>query len=701
MPTIDDLKKIRKEKLEALQKQGIDPYPATVKREQTIVQARDMDGKSVAVVGRVTAIRGHGKIVFADVADGTGKMQIIWKQDELSSKEFSLVEFLDIGDFVETGGTVGKTQSGEISVFAKQLRIIAKSLRPLPEQWYGFKDIEERYRQRYVDLIVNPAVREIFVTRTKVVQFLRAFLDRDGFLEVETPVLQPIYGGASAKPFVTHHNALDVDLYLRISDELYLKRLIAGGFEKVYEMSKDFRNEGIDRQHNPEFTMLEFYWAYADYEKLMQYTEKMISELVKTVKCSLKITYQGTELDFTPPWPRKSYHDVIKEFTGVDIDVANDEKKLLAAIKEKKIQLDLNGVIGYGALLDTLYKTAARPHLTGPMFLTDRPTAFVALAKRLPADPSKTASFQLLVAGKEILNAYNELNDPIDQEARWRESEGLGQKGQSEHEVVDRDYIRALEYGMPPTAGWGMGIDRLVSLLTDQPNLKDVILFPTLKPENDTPIKRSPEGNKIATKLPELGLGRKQAQELVDKYLKDPINRMHSRESEVIMRAIAKRFGEDEEKWGIIGYLHDIDWELTKDDTKKHCIKTAEILHEAGGTDFLIETIQSHGYGQGFGDEYYGPPEFKGKKRTSTIQHALAAAETLTGLIIATALIQPDKKLASIKPDSLKKKFKNLKFAAGCNRNIILECENIGIPIDDFLSLGLHAIQEIHEELGF
>lgn len=490
MATIDELKKVRLEKLEKLRKAGVDPYPATVKREQTIAQILSMKGKQVAVCGRVMGLRGHGKIVFADVVDGSGKIQVVFKQDILDTSSFNLLVLLDIGDFIETEGKVDTTQAGQISIFATRAQIITKAIRPLPSEWHGLKDVEERYRQRYVDLLVNPGVREIFVTRAKVVQFLRNFLDRDGFLEVETPVLQPIYGGASAKPFVTHHNALDADLYLRISDELYLKRLIVAGFEKVYEMSKDFRNEGIDHQHNPEFTMLEFYWAYADYDMLMTYTEKMLADLVKEVTGSMKVIYDGQEIDFTPPWPRKTYRDVVLEFSGVDINIANDEKKLMAVIKEKKIALDLSGVVGFGALLDTLYKATARPHLTGPMFLTDRPTAFVALAKRIPDDPTKTASFQLLIAGKEVLNAYNELNDPQDQEARWRESEELGAKGQSEHENVDADYIRALEYGMPPTAGWGMGIDRLVSILTNQVSLKEVILFPTLRPEKDGETKK-------------------------------------------------------------------------------------------------------------------------------------------------------------------------------------------------------------------
>lgn len=483
MATIDELKKIRAQKLAALKTKGIDPYPADVIRKQTVVKARAMSGKEVAVAGRIMGLRGHGKIYFLDLVDGTGKIQVVVKSDACDQKSFAIAHLLDLGDFLAVQGEVGKTQAGETSVFAKTFQLISKSLRPLPSEWSRLKDIEERYRQRYVDLVVNPEVRDIFLTRSKVVTFLRNFLDGDGFIEVETPILQPMYGGAAAKPFVTHHNALDMDLYLRISDELYLKRLIVGGFDRVYEIGRDFRNEGIDRQHNPEFTMLEFYWAYANYEDLMKYTETMLSSLIKELKGSYKLMYQGEELNFTPPWPRKTYRDIVLEHIGIDINKVTDEKKLLQAIKAKGIKLDLSGVVGFGGILDTLYKATARPHLVGPLFLTDRPTAFVALAKRKPGEPTKTASFQLLVAGHEIINAYNELNDPEDQATRWRESEKLGKRGHAEHEAFDEDYIRALEYGMPPTAGWGMGIDRLVSILTDQPNIKDVILFPTLKPE--------------------------------------------------------------------------------------------------------------------------------------------------------------------------------------------------------------------------
>ena len=703
MPTLDELRKTRLDKLQKLNGLGVAGYPAETVVRVSIAMAKSMEEKEVTIAGRIMAIRGHGKIFFMDVRDTTERMQIVCKADVMDQASLSLIELLDMGDFVKVAGTVGKTQAGEVSVFATTISLLSKSIRPLPNEWHGLTDVEERYRQRYVDLAINPEVKKVFETRSKVISYLRNYLDKEGFIEVETPVLQPLYGGASAKPFVTHHNALDVDLYLRIAVELYLKRLIVGGFEKVYEIGKDFRNEGMSRQHNPEFTMLEFYWAYATYEDLMQYTEIMLSSLVKELKGTMEITYQGQKLDFTPPWPRISYRDAVLKYTGIDIAVADTEKKLLSAIKEKNLNVDVTGAIGYGAILDTMYKATVRPQLIGPMYLTKRPTAFVALAKRLPEDPRFTASFQLLVMGEELLNAYNELNDPQDQAARWRESEELGKRGQEEFESFDEDYIRALEYGMPPTAGWGMGIDRLLTILEDQKSIKDVILFPTLRPETASVVHQSVVSKKVHSGkeiVQDIGIDRTSAQALLEEHIKDPITRMHCRESEVIMQAVAKRLGYDEVTWGIIGLLHDIDWEHTKLETTKHGVFATNILKKAGGSEFLIETIQSHVYGEGWSGAFYGPPEFKEKKRVTVIQHALAASETLTGLIIACAMVQPDKKLASVKLESLKKKFATIKFAAGCNREIIKECESIGIPIDEFLELGLVAVQQISGELG-
>ncbi len=485
MSRLDKLIKSRLSKLEKIRKLGVDPYPARLRFSDRISakEALKKLGKNVAIAGRLMAWREHGGSIFTDLEDESGKIQLFFKKDVLGKKKFGFLELLDFGDFIEARGKVFKTKAGEITVEVEDYNLLAKSLRPLPSKWHGLKDVEERYRQRYVDLIMNPKVRKRFLVRTKVLTELRKFLDSHGFVEVETPILQPMYGGASAKPFITHHNALDCDLYLRISDELYLKRLIVGGFEKVYEVSKDFRNEGIDRQHNPEFTQIEFYWAYATYEDLMKFTEEMLSHVIKKVLGKLKVKHEDDVLDFTPPWKRITFREAMLENTGIDIDKANTEKKLWAEIKKKKIELDLEGVVGYGALLDEFYKKTLRPTLIQPTFLLDYPVEMIALAKRKEEDKSKIASLQLLIKSFEMITAYNELNDPIDQAERWREFEKLAQKGLEEYEPFDADYVRALEYGMPPTAGWGMGIDRFCTFLTDVHTLKEIILFPTMRPE--------------------------------------------------------------------------------------------------------------------------------------------------------------------------------------------------------------------------
>jgi lysyl-tRNA synthetase class 2 len=343
--------------------------------------------------------------------------------------------------------------------------------------------VEERYRQRYVDLILNPETKDVFEKRAKIVSLLRTYLDKKGFVEVKTPSLQPIYGGATAKPFITHHNALDIDLYLRISDELYLKRLIVGGFERVYELGTDFRNEGIDRWHNPEFSMLEFYWAYADYNDLMDMTEDMLSSIVKDVAGHTKVKYGEDKVDFKKPWKRITYKEIFQEKLGIDIDVMTETKELEKIIKDKKIKINKKEAGDVPSLLDAIYKSEIRPTLIAPTFITEHPFSMRPLAKRKEGEETKVESLQLIVAGAELINAYSELNDPADQKKRWEEDMERSKKGVEEYQVIDEDYIRALEYGMPPTAGWGLGIDRFTAILTNQHSLKDTILFPTLKPE--------------------------------------------------------------------------------------------------------------------------------------------------------------------------------------------------------------------------
>lgn len=490
---MSDLIAQRQKKLEELKK-ITDAYPQpNLVDKQTCDEALKMLGRTVTVAGRLLLLRGHGQILFADLHDRTNKIQLFFQQNILGS-QMSLTKLLDIGDIVSAVGKVIKTTAGEITVEVTAFQILAKNLRPLPEKWHGLTDTEERYRQRYVDLITNPESRKIFLTRTKILTTMRQFLDDHGFIEVETPILQPVYGGASAKPFVTHHNELNQDMFLRISDELYLKRLIVGGLEKVYEVSRDFRNEGVSRFHNPEFTQVEFYWAYVDYDQLMKFTEELISHVIKTINGNYTVKFQDKELDFTPPFKRLTFRDAILHKIDIDIDKIKSEKEFISELENKNLKLDTKGIIGLGALFDALYKEYVRPFLVGPVYITDYPAEMIALAKRKADDHGKIASFQLLACGAELLKAYNELNDPRDQHDRWLDEAALEKKGAETAMQMDDDYLRALEYGMPPTAGWGMGIDRFTQFLTDSPTIKDVILFPSMRDEKSSSL-RGVEGD--------------------------------------------------------------------------------------------------------------------------------------------------------------------------------------------------------------
>ena len=481
----------RLQKLNRIRRLGINPYPGKAfarshNNADIHKNFKKLEGKKVSIAGRLMSIRGHGKLTFGDLEDYSGKIQLWLAKDSLK-KNYDLLKLVERGDFLGIQGVVTKTKRGEISIKASSVVLLAKALRHLPTTWYGLKDVEERYRQRYVDLLVNKSVREVFLKRTQILREVRRFLDEHGYVEVETPVIQSVYGGAAAKPFKTYINDLKMSAFLRISDDLYLKRLIVGGFEKVYEVSRDFRNESVDSAHNPEFTMIEFYEAYADYEKLMKFTEDMLVHIVKKVnKGNLKVKHQDTVLNFKPPLPRIKFKDIVLKETKIDINKEDTEAKLRKAIKKRKLKLDLKGVAGYGGICDKLYKEYVRPKMIQPTFLIDYPAEMIPLAKRKDSDPRKIATVQLLAHGHEILKAYNELNDPIDQRQRF-ESEGkLLERGHEEAHMLDEDYIRALEYGMPATAGWGMGIERLAMVLTNSSSIKEVILFPFMRQGEET-----------------------------------------------------------------------------------------------------------------------------------------------------------------------------------------------------------------------
>ena len=438
----------------------------------------------------MTALRRFGKAAFASIQDGPASLQIYLKKDVLGESGFALAELLDIADWVGVSGPLFRTKTNELTVEVQQLTLLCKALRPLPEKWHGLTDIEMRYRQRYVDLIANPEVKNIFLLRSRIIQTVRAFLAARGFLEVETPMMQPIPGGATARPFVTHHNSLGVDLYLRVAPELYLKRLIVGGLNRVFEINRNFRNEGISTIHNPEFTMLEFYMAYADYHDLIELTEELITTLVNEVhgQGAEAIPYRPSLTDertltisFTRPWKRMTYRDAVREQLGAKPQEITDPAFTLAQAKQH--HCELKGGESYWQLLSLLFEELVEPTLINPTFITDFPVELSPLAKRNAADPELTDRFELFIAGREIANAFSELNDPLDQRKRFEAQVAERAKGDLEAQHLDEDFLRALEHGMPPTAGEGIGIDRLVMLLTNQPSIRDVILFPQLRPE--------------------------------------------------------------------------------------------------------------------------------------------------------------------------------------------------------------------------
>ena len=492
MDEANEQRQQRIKKLDFLREAGVAPYGRRFdakdragdlirlhgqKTKQTLEQERI----SCTVAGRIVALRRFGKAAFAVLQDGSERLQTYLKKDLLSPQAYTVTEQLDLGDWIGVTGILFRTKTNEFTVEVHELTFLSKALRPLPEKWHGLTDVETRYRQRYVDLIANPDVHGIFAMRSRIITGIRAFLIERGFLEVETPMMHPIPGGAAAKPFVTHHKALGVDLYLRIAPELYLKRLIVGGFPRVFEINRNFRNEGISTIHNPEFTMLEFYVSYADYQDLIRLTEELISSLAQQLLGATIIEYQGKTINVTPPWRRWSYHQAILEVNGLAPAVLTDREQALAAAKQLNVPVEPKWPLFN--IVNEIFEETVEPRLEQPTFITDYPIEISPLARRKDADPALTDRFELYIAGREIANAFSELNDPLDQRERFEGQAAQREAGNEEAHVVDEDFLRALEYGMPPTAGEGIGIDRLIMLFTNQASIRDVVLFPQLRPE--------------------------------------------------------------------------------------------------------------------------------------------------------------------------------------------------------------------------
>ncbi len=485
---LEELNKLqaeRRQHLQELMEKGIDPfgekYPAENKAQEIKDNFAEFSGQNVSLSGRLMAVRSHGRASFADLQDLSGKIQLYFRQDEVGEEQYEFFQDLDIGDIIGLEGEVFQTNRGEVSVKVTDFTFQTKALRPLPEKFHGLQDKELRYRQRYLDLIVNPEVKETFIKRSEIIKEIRNYLEEQGFLEVETPMMHPIAGGASARPFITHHNALDIDLYLRIAPELYLKRLIVGGLEKVFEINRNFRNEGMSYKHNPEFTMMELYQANADYNDMMELTENMIASVAQKVLGSTTVEYEGQEIDLTTPWRRMTMLEAVEEYTGIDFSAIEEDDKAREAATE--LGLEIEDSASWGEVLNQVFEDKVEEKLIQPVFIKDYPIEVSPLAKRKDDDDRLTYRFEPFICAREMGNAFTELNNPIEQEKRFAAQVSKRETGDEEAHMMDEDYIRALEYGMPPTGGLGIGIDRLVMLLTDASSIKDVILFPTMRPE--------------------------------------------------------------------------------------------------------------------------------------------------------------------------------------------------------------------------
>ncbi|MBM4272999.1 MAG: lysine--tRNA ligase [Deltaproteobacteria bacterium] len=491
MTISDYISRQRRDKLAELRSQGIDPFSNRFKPSHTLAQIVEQYGslsgpelealgQIFKLAGRLILVREFGKATFCHIQDGSTRLQVYVQRQVVGGEAFKLFKKLDLGDTVGFEGTLFRTKTNELTLAAQDFLLLTKSLRPLPEKYHGLTDVERRYRQRYLDLIVNPSVREVFVKRAMIISLIRQFLDARGFLEVETPMMQPIPGGATARPFITHHGALDMDLYLRIAPELYLKRLVVGGFDRVYEINRNFRNEGLSIQHNPEFTMLEFYQAYATYEDLMTLTEELICHVAQNLLGTLRLTYQGTEIDLTPPWRRLDLRESLTATGGIPREVVYDWEALVAHALQAGVALRPGE--GYGRALTKLFDLTVEAELQQPTFILGYPLETSPLSRKSDTDPELVDRFELFITGREMANAFSELNDPDDQRERFEKQMAAREAGDEEAHALDEDFIIALEHGMPPTAGEGIGIDRLVMLLTDSPSIRDVILFPQLRP---------------------------------------------------------------------------------------------------------------------------------------------------------------------------------------------------------------------------
>lgn len=728
----DDQREVRLSKLHGLRQVGVRPFADRYECSHRLAEARELaaaqpdddpaHGTQVRTAGRVMTLRTFGKLVFLHLQDGSGRCQIALSDEELGKEALeSFARFVDLGDHIGVVGRTGRTRKGEPTLFASGWTFLAKTLRPLPEKWHGLTDVEACQRDRYLDLLTNPDTRERFRFRTRFIRELRRYLDDHGFEEVDTPILQTKQSGAMARPFHTHHNALDLPCVLRIAPETWLKQCVAGGIDRVYEIARCFRNEGMDPSHLQDFSMCEWYAAYWDYRDNMDFTEGLIRHLLDTLLGTRKIRRGEHEIDFSPPWPRVSFRDLILRDCGLDFELYPDAASLRQAIGERGILLDRDEVAtaGRGTLIDLLYKKVSRPKLIQPTFVIGHPIDLSPLARRNDEDASKTDRYQLVVNTWEVVNAYSELVDPIDQRQRFEDQGRARQAGDDEALEVDEDYLRCMEHGMPPMSGWGMGIERFLALLTGQDNLRDVVLFPLMKPLSQADVERpvaaaaqpsppvaeptpataiaadTPAPGEVMTDanrallgspaddVDDLGIDPAAARKLFDEWVVTPSLRRQMEMAAVVMGALARELGKNEAAWRTLGLLHNLDYDRVKE-PERHCLVAAEVLKAAGMHPAGIHAICAHN-DDGLKDT--------GIRCVSVLDHAVSCAEAVVGLIHASAQVLPSKDIKDLKAKSVLKRYKEPKFAANIERSLIARCEGVGMHLDDFLELALHACQ--------
>ncbi|MBP9773225.1 MAG: lysine--tRNA ligase [Candidatus Peribacteraceae bacterium] len=724
---------LRFDKAQQLRAQHMQPYAAKFSRSHTLLAARDTtDDTACTIAGRVVLFRDMGKLTFATLQDHTGRLQIAFRKEEVGDDVYkNAMKLIDLGDFIGISGKRFTTQKGEPTILVKEWTMLSKALRQPPEKWHGVQDRETAYRQRYLDTMSNRESFDRFVLRSRFIRAMREFYWSHDFEEVDIPVLVNSASGALATPFATHHEALDLDVYLRIALETHQKECLVGGFDRTFSLGPVFRNEGMDPSHLQEFTMCEHYAAYWDYEDNMKFTEQMFQQVLTRVfgTTIVKIPNRDgalIEADFSGSWPRLTLRDAILQESGIDFDKAKTADDLRAMMKEKNIKLDVDvSKLGRGNLIDQLYKKVSRPNITKPTFIMKHPIDLSPLARRNDDNPDVTDRFQLVVGGWEIVNAYSELIDPVDQAQRFDDQSKAKEGGDADAHAKDDEFVTALEYGCPPCSGWGMGIDRIIALLTQQENLRDVVLFPLMKPEHvktdGAPLEgmkgtgkkqevRSPSDSSRADKnqgaplhplilsssttslLQHADYGHllPAAHGLIEAHT--DMTKAHLVATGAAMESLAKRFGGDTQTWKVAGMLHDLDWDKLAKDYEAHCGSTLEqLLATIQAPAELLGDIRAH-YASKYGAEY---------PLDTMLRKCLFCVDELTGFIIAVTKVRPSKKIAEVEVSSVKKKLKDKAFAAQVDRSQINQCETLlGITLDEFIGITLEAMKGVASELG-